>query len=144
MNLSTVAANEPFDQHPSEVAYTCSLPEIDAVESAEGLHITVDMTRAVTIALGALPKVLALRAEIEAAFRAMQAPLEATLRFTGHLAAERHWHRHCMLSMLLGWGRWTHRYEFCSATRATSVSDPHGAIRSWLRRFARSIEPKPL
>lgn len=56
---------EPSDPRmPTEIAYTALLPEIMAVPDDEALQINVDVMSAVTLVLGVLPELRALRSQI--------------------------------------------------------------------------------
>lgn len=56
---------EPNDTRmPTEIAYIALLPEITAVPDDEALQINVDIVGAVTVVLGVLPELRALRAQI--------------------------------------------------------------------------------
>ena len=55
--------------HPSEAAYQELLPEISALDEPDLVPINVDVLTAVTTVLGALPKLRALRPQIEAEWR---------------------------------------------------------------------------
>jgi hypothetical protein len=62
---STLAAEELLDPHPSEAAFHRVRSDIEAVPEAQLKHINLDILGTVTKTLGILPRIMALRAEIE-------------------------------------------------------------------------------